>query len=54
MEYKDLKDQACRYVDELKPVIYGIAESLHDHPEQKSVAWQISFRSPWVSCQIPD
>ena len=33
MEYKDLKDQACRYVDELKPVIYGIAESLHDHPE---------------------
>ena len=33
MEYKELKDQACRYVDELKPVIYGIAESLHDHPE---------------------
>ena len=33
MEYKELKDQACHYVDELKPVIYGIADALHDHPE---------------------
>ncbi len=33
MEYKELKDAACRRVDELKPLIYEIADALHDHPE---------------------
>ena len=29
MEYKQLKEDACRYVDELKPLIYEIADKLH-------------------------
>ena len=33
MEYKQLKEDACRYVDELKPLIYEIADKLHARPE---------------------
>ena len=33
MEYTDLKKLACRKVDELKPLIYDIADYLHAHPE---------------------
>ncbi|WP_287771693.1 amidohydrolase [Megasphaera sp.] len=33
MEYKQLKEDACRYVDELKPLIYDIADKLHARPE---------------------
>lgn len=33
MEYKQLKEDACRYVDELKTLIYDIADKLHARPE---------------------
>lgn len=33
MTTKEWKDRACRQVDKLQPVIYGIAEYLYAHPE---------------------
>lgn len=33
MEYKQLKEDACRYVDELKSLIDDIADKLHARPE---------------------
>lgn len=33
MEYKELKEEACRCVDALKPLIYEIADKLHERPE---------------------
>lgn len=33
MEKKEMKDIVCRRADELQPLIYDIAETLHAHPE---------------------
>lgn len=33
MNKKEMKDTVCRKVDQLQPLIYDIATTLHDHPE---------------------
>lgn len=33
MDKKEMKQHICAHVDQLKPVLYGIAEYLHAHPE---------------------